>query len=159
MSEKSKRISRLIQAAQIEDIRLVETTAQTRIRSAKDAGPVDLKIKMSANVKEHHKDGTFFVLAMLEVRVVPPQSPENPVVSVKAGFELKYKLPKAFGATRRELDMFAKVNSLFNAWPYWREFVQNTATRMNLPPIVLPLFRLADLTKTVPKQTSRAKAG
>ncbi len=159
MSEKTKQISRLIAAAQIEDIRLVEATARTRIRSVKDVGPVDFIIATSADVKERHKDGTFFVLAVIEATVVPTESREEPVVSVKAGFELKYRLPKGLAVTRRDLSTFAKLNGVFNAWPYWREFIQNTVTRMNLPRIILPLYRLTDITKAIPRETSKTKAG
>ena len=159
LSGKTKQISRLIAAAQIEDVRLVETTARTRVRSTKDVGPVNFIITTSADVKERHKDGTFFVLAVIEAKVVSPKSREEPVVSVKAGFELKYKLPKGLAVTRRQLTTFAKINGAFNAWPYWREFIQSTVTRMNLPPIVLPLYRLTDITKAVPRKTSRVKAG
>jgi len=37
---------------------------------------------------------------------------------------------------------FARTNGIYNAWPYWREFVQNMIARMNLPPLVIPVFRL-----------------
>jgi len=37
---------------------------------------------------------------------------------------------------------FAETNGLYNAWPYWREFVQNTAARMSLPGLTVPVLRL-----------------
>jgi preprotein translocase subunit SecB len=45
------------------------------------------------------------------------------------------------GLTEAHLDAFAKTNAVFNAWPYWREFVQSTTVRMGLPPLVTPVFR------------------
>lgn len=30
---------------------------------------------------------------------------------------------------------FAEFNATFNAWPYWREYLQSTTVRMGLPPV------------------------
>ncbi len=159
MSEKIKQISRLIAAAQIEDIRLVEASVRSTIRSPKDIGPVDFRIRPNASVKERHKDGTLFVLAVIEARLVPPGKGGDPAVSVKAEFELRYRLPKGLKASRRELNTFAEVNGIFNVWPYWREFIQSMVARMNLPPLILPLFRLAGRTKAIRREATKAKAG
>jgi hypothetical protein len=35
---------------------------------------------------------------------------------------------------------FAEYNSTFNAWPYWREFVQSMCARMGLPQVVVPVL-------------------
>ncbi len=40
------------------------------------------------------------------------------------------------------LDEFGKHNAPFNVWPYWREVAQSASSRMGLPRIVLPPFRL-----------------
>ena len=39
------------------------------------------------------------------------------------------------------LKIFSQVNLHVNTWLYFREFVQNTAQRMCLPPITLPLLK------------------
>ena len=66
---------------------------------------------------------------------------------MKVSFEVSYRLPEAFSASARELQEFAEVNGVFNVWPYCREFIQTTTARMGLPPVVLPLFRVAGGTK------------
>ncbi len=38
------------------------------------------------------------------------------------------------------IDAFARVNSVFIAWPYLREFAQTSTCRMGLPPLTLPLI-------------------
>jgi hypothetical protein len=40
------------------------------------------------------------------------------------------------------LEKFGEHNAAFHIWPYWREVVQSAASRMGLPRIVLPPFRL-----------------
>ncbi len=45
--------------------------------------------------------------------------------------------------TRNELlQAFAKVNGVYNAWPYLRENLQTTCARMSVPPPLLPIFRV-----------------
>lgn len=66
-------------------------------------------------------------------------------VQVDASFELVYSFPKemepAPGA--EELKAFADTNAVMNCWPYWRELVQSNVSKMNLPPLVVPLLRWA----------------
>jgi len=40
---------------------------------------------------------------------------------------------------------FATFNATFNAWPYWREFVQSMTSRMGLPSVVIPVLPVPNL--------------
>ena len=42
------------------------------------------------------------------------------------------------------LELFAQANGTFNLWPYWREFVQSTSTRMGLPALTVPSYRIEE---------------
>ena len=44
------------------------------------------------------------------------------------------------------------VNPISNAWPYWREFVQNMSSRMGFPALTVPLLEI------VPKKAAAKKA-
>jgi hypothetical protein len=44
---------------------------------------------------------------------------------------------------------FARSNGLYNAWPYWRELVQNTGSRIGIHGVIAPVFRL---TPAAPKE-------
>jgi hypothetical protein len=136
------RIKALIAAVEIQGIRLVEISASTRIRSAEEVGPVTLSAKTSTVVRDRQKDGTFFILTIIEAQLTPKDEEENSVFTVRAGFELRYQLPSDFAASVSELATFARLNGVYNAWPYWRELIQNTLARMNLPPVTLPLLRM-----------------
>ncbi len=63
-------------------------------------------------------------------------------LTVKATIELGYKLTAKFGA--EELDAFARINGIYHAWPYWREFVQSSTTRSGLPPLTLHPIQAPD---------------
>jgi hypothetical protein len=157
MREQTKGIAPLIAAVQIEDIRLVEASVKTRIRSPQDVGEVDLVVDGSASIKEHNKDGSFVVLATIDAKLVPRRSHEDSAISIRAAFELQYSLPPKFSVSRRNLDAFAQINGVFNAWPYWREFVESMTARMHLPPLILPVFRVRETRKTTPKKASPAR--
>jgi len=139
----TKQGTRISEVARIRGVRLVEGSGKVRFRDV-DEVPDDADIAIAHNgqiAAPPGEDGAFFVLATADVRVVPPDKKGEPFLSVRAVFELAYRLPSGFVADRGELDAFAGVNGVFNAWPYFREFVQSMTTRMNVPPIVLPLFR------------------
>lgn len=154
-TEPLKEIAPLIKAVQIKDIRLVEASVGTSVRSSKEAGEVTLTIKRSADVKEHNKDdGIFWVLAKIKTRLIPVAPKRDAVVFVDAAFEIKYSLPTELEVSQEQLNTFARINSVFNVWPYWREFVQNMVARMNLPTVTLPVFRLEDAPKAKGKKVN-----
>jgi hypothetical protein len=74
------------------------------------------------------------------------QSDENESempVSIKATFVLFYAVDSFDGIEDEHLKAFSGTNGVFNAWPYWRELVQNVTGRMGLTiPIVVPVLRL-----------------
>jgi preprotein translocase subunit SecB len=43
--------------------------------------------------------------------------------------------------TKDYFGVFVQVNLPVNTWPYFREFVHSTVSRMGLPPVVLPLVK------------------
>ncbi len=62
-------------------------------------------------------------------------------------FLLQYRVPEdrqdLAGALDREaVGAFAHFNSAFNAWPYWREYVQSMTQRLGLPPVTIPILRV-----------------
>jgi hypothetical protein len=66
---------------------------------------------------------------------------EDPTIWVESTFVLIYKIDSFEGIEEENLKAFALTNGVYNAWPYWREYVQSMTFRMGLPPIVAPVFR------------------
>ena len=77
---------------------------------------------------------------------------EKPFAVIKAVFLLVYQADSLLGITKNSVDLFGQTNGIYNAWPYWREYVQNTIVRMGLPPLTIPVFRLFN-----PKQPGTPK--
>jgi hypothetical protein len=59
-----------------------------------------------------------------------------------ADFELEYTIPLGKNFSQADVEAFADVNAVMNAWPYWRQLVQTTIAAMALPPIPVPVFRV-----------------
>lgn len=147
-AEPSKKV---VTVVQIQNIRLREVTALSKTPSLTEPMHFHFNFEHAASVEEKIDD-VFVVVATINARLFGPVEQNAPVppnltslesfASVKAAFEIKYKLPEGFAAEPREIENFAKVNGLFNAWPYFREFIQSTFTRMNFPLVTLPLMRI-----------------
>jgi hypothetical protein len=140
----TKGLARVVKAAQIGGVRLVEANAKTRVRSVQEVGDdAGLILSYRGSVKEGPDErGVFYVVARVDAKVNSAEEPKaEPLVSVSVAFELKYRLPQGFRVSKEELQAFAAVNGVFNAWPYFREIIQSATARMNLPPIILPLHR------------------
>jgi hypothetical protein len=141
--DQSSALSQVVSAAKILNVRLVESQSATKIRTPEDApGEALLRVDHGGRVFGlPDKDGVLGVHTMVHVHVSESEKSED-LVSIRAVFEILYQLPEGLAVGNDELEAFARSNGVFNAWPYFREFVQSMATRMGLPPILLPLFRL-----------------
>jgi hypothetical protein len=70
------------------------------------------------------------------------ESASPPSLLINATFILEYEISSASDLADEQFRAFARTNGIYNAWPYWREYVQSTTARMGLPPIMIPVFRL-----------------
>ncbi len=65
----------------------------------------------------------------------------KPIFGIRATIFLSYRVSNLGAFSKESLDAFADTNGRFNAWPYWREFVQSTCARAHLPQLVIPVFQ------------------
>ena len=69
------------------------------------------------------------------------------LISIQCAYVLEYTFMVHGGPEgaelQRHLDAFARVNGVFNVWPYFRELVQSLSARMAIPPIVVPVYRVS----------------
>ncbi len=141
MSPKIKKLASVISSVELDDVRLVEASVQTTIRSTKEAGDVDITFKPGAKVPAPPVDGVFYILATAELDITSRKTKAS-TVSIRATYELRYHLPEELPASATDLNQFAQTNGIFNAWPFFREFVQSSFERMHLPTLTLPVYRL-----------------
>lgn len=82
------------------------------------------------------------------IRLVPKEKAQEAVdtksedftlLEVKAKFNIIYHAEEPL--SEEEAKVFSEQNCLFNVWPYWREFVQQTCMRMGAPNLQVPLLK------------------
>lgn len=69
------------------------------------------------------------------------EADEDYLAKIEATFEISYRIDNVARFGQQSLSAFARLNGLFNVWPYWRELVQSTVTRLGLPPFTVPPFQ------------------
>jgi preprotein translocase subunit SecB len=150
LKQKKADNGQLVRNAEIVGIRLVEAHAMTNIRHRDEVGQdVIITISHGASPKSmSEKEGPLIVHAKIQARVSPAEGKGEDFVSIAGVFELVYRIHAEIKASPSQLQAFAESNAVFNSWPYFREYVQAMTTRMALPPIMLPLFRLSDAKKS-----------
>ncbi len=67
---------------------------------------------------------------------------EDPPYRVGAGFRVLYEVKGDDPLSSEDANQFAHWNALFNAWPYWREFLTSITNRAQLPQFVAPVMRM-----------------
>jgi len=83
----------------------------------------------------------------------PDDKKPETVVLVECAYEVDYVLREGFEITPEHVKAFKDGNAIFNAWPYFREYLQNNLQRMGLPPLTAPFLRL----QPKPKPRKREK--
>lgn len=64
---------------------------------------------------------------------------EHTIVEVQAGMLAFYSASEAL--TSEEEEIFHQENVLFHVWPYWREYVQQMAWRMDAPYLKVKMLK------------------
>ncbi len=142
---------------QLEDVRLIE--CQCSQQPCLTKGKKAFNIEHSAQAQIDSVGGYLLVIAKFLFEGFTEGQMDKPVVKIEASFLLTYKLDNFEGLTKAGFKQFADMNGVYNAWPYWREFVQNTIARMNLPTLTIPVFRIVEPPKDnkAAKKTSKKK--
>lgn len=65
-----------------------------------------------------------------------------------ARFRLLYSIEEEAELDEADVNQFANWNGVFNAWPYWREYLSSTINRAQLPRFVVPVMGVPRTTAT-----------
>lgn len=136
-----KQLSDLVSKVELNGIKLIECSCRGFAKELGESGEITVGLSWSARPILHSAQ-TFSVLAEIQTLLTPPDGAEADGARISARFELLYSLREKAELNEGLLEQFASTNGVFNVWSYWREFVQSTLLRMELPPVILPLFRM-----------------
>lgn len=162
--ERAKKVAEIFDLAAIRLLSFRATRDPNVLPNPKKVN-VHVEVKLRQGMDEK-KDDTTLVVAEPHFRFsVYSEDEESELpISIEAKYQLIYKSKFENELSEAEITSFGERTVLYNAWPYWREFLQSTLNRMGLPAISIPLFRsnLAEhLTegtatqKTIRKKTKR----
>lgn len=87
-------------------------------------------------------DQELHVLVQLGTRVLMSQEDQGNEGAVQFEIEADFLVRYAMSEVIEEsaLDTFANLNSVHNAWPFWRQHVFDIVQRGRLPQLEVPLF-------------------
>ena len=147
---------------QIGDVRLISCGCEQK--PAATAGKKSYDITTSTDVQSDKSRGLIVVIVKFHFAASVEERTQEPALTIDASFVLTYQIDRFDGLTQEGFEQFANLNGVYNAWPYWREFVQNTIGRMGLPPLTIPVFRIVEPSsgaktakKTKKKSAQKAK--
>ncbi len=126
------------QRVNIKDICLTKANCQKR--ELADSRELPVKLDHSCETRLDKKRNLIKVLVTFSLNIGKDE--KESFVSIEAEFELVYGIKDFTGLKRENFIRFGQFNGVYNAWPYWREFVHNTFARMNLPPLILPSYHI-----------------
>ena len=142
-SEEAVRQSLILNVnAAIDEIRLAE--AQLWSASPDDLGmEVETQVKFRA-AEVSRKEGSIIFAIDFEFIARTSGLEEKPkdLVKVACKLEASYHLKPDFVPTETQIEASHKGNVVFNCWPFFREFVQNSTVRMHIPPPPIPFLRV-----------------
>lgn len=120
----------------------------------------DVKTAIDNETKIEHRILRFFVQAEM-IYILGETSEEEmkdnelnktkQVSEVGATYCVEYAIKSEIELTPDEIKEFGKVNVPYHVWPFWREYVQSTCNRMNLPVTTLPML-IVETVKTLEEQ-------
>lgn len=154
MTEQLEAAAALIAAASLKRVRVLKATMATTLRYADEVQVPQLQLSTQAraDIVAEHGQPEFLVLAQLHADIVDvgvegedsdgEDQDQDRRAGVVVTLELTYEVPADTELDEVALKAFAETNGIFNAWPYFREFVQSSFVRMDLPPVLLPLYRI-----------------
>lgn len=130
-----------IQGIELLDVRLISSDAHSGAYRA-EATELKLLVRYGSDIARVGSAEGYAFEAHPRLRVEARKGDgDEPAGHVEVRFGLRYK--SEFEPTDGFLEIFSNVNLQMNAWPYLREYVQQTITRFGWTPLVLPMLKVA----------------
>ncbi len=124
----------ILQNIELSSIYLIET--KSKLEEGNHSKQLDL------NVKEKFKfeviDRKLQVIYGYQL-VAKGEDKEKPFIDITVSYKILYAILDDVEITKDFMDVFSELSLSFIVWPYFRELVQGLISRMNLPPLTLPM--------------------
>lgn len=131
---------------QIEDIYVIRIAAS---RNFDGEPPPVIEIGFVVNSARNETSNRIRVNVAFSFRAFHESAERAPIppLAIEVEFALTYVLTSDDEIDSEKVEAFGQMNGVYNAWPYIRELVQSTLTRMSLPSLTLPVLTSGLLTQ------------
>lgn len=135
-------VARVAREAELRDLYLLRASV-SRLGPEPVQGRLVLEFDCATRLLEESKaDHLLPVACDFSLAAREEEEPRREVMRVEATFLVSYEVAHPENLSKEDLHHFARINPLYNAWSYWREFVHSMTTRMGLPPFLVPLLKI-----------------
>ena len=119
-------------------VRLVGYGANT-LQVVKEDRPLAVEISMSGTASQNEDKKRLVVDVSFAVNFkVKPEPKGEYLANFTGKYQLVYSSESPCNIEEKQLEHFIKGTSVKDLWPYWRELVQETSTRMGISVSPLP---------------------
>lgn len=131
-------VSRMASRVEIIDVELVGSHYE-RVDDGLDRVPLgrelvpEFRLSLEWGVKET-------MLVVIASFATAFDDEEEQPYNIVGRFRLTYEVEGDEPVDESDVDQFVHWNAMFNAWPYWREFVSSTVNRGQLPRFIVPVM-------------------
>lgn len=146
--EEIQRSGRVAKVVELINLRMVGgqfgPSAKARGKRKKGSDPFGFQFSTRFNEEANTLEVSISIMAE-DVHSASEATVGDGGMDVGAGFILTYQLmtaPPPMELRESLFTAFSRINGLINAWPYFREFAHQAATRMGYPEVVVPLLRI-----------------
>ena len=140
-------MQRLVAAASLVTIVLKSSECQAFVYpTLVDPAKCSVDTNISSRFEKTQDEKGIFSFLDFTLTSVSSESAEGKtpqlLFQVKATFVAVYGLPVT-EFSKEAMESFVNTNAVFHAFPYFREFAQSMTSRLGVPPITLPLYRIS----------------
>src|SRR5689334_99359 len=141
-AETIERANRVAPLVDVFEIRLI--SQMVRLKEWGENLPSVYGVAHRAEAKRDSEKSRIIVETAFNFELAHDDLPSKaaPPAVIRAIFSLAYEVKNLDSLADEDLQAFAETSGVANAWPFWRELVYSTMSRMGLPPLTLPTLRL-----------------
>jgi preprotein translocase subunit SecB len=135
----------------LESIRLVSSECCRNLKKGPLPTVLHVDLTVQAELNEDTQQLAVWPEFVLTAKYA--EGDEDIPLKIRARFQADYVVPLVESDA---VFAFANATGPFNVWPYWREFVHSMTTRMGMPALTVPLFRLSAVSLEVVDDSGNA---
>ncbi len=137
--------------------RIRESSAEYRAGVRREKLPKTMRIEMGVRVDPVKKMPDKCYLVRVDWKFSSASTKEmekdrTRALDIRVTYDLIYEAEGAIRIRRNALKRFGILKGIEDSWPFWREFVMNCTSRMDLPKVTISENRLQDILKSLEKK-------